>query len=200
MNRGASVNEMSTQIQTPASEQRTTSTWEADPAHSSVEFSVRHMMISTVTGRFKSFRTSIDLDEASVGNSRVLAEIDGASVDTGIADRDNHLRSADFFDVVNHPTIRFRSTGIEPADDESGKIQGELTIRGVTRPVTLEASFLGEVRDPWGNRRRGFTAQATLNRKDFGVNWNQVLDTGGVLVGDKIKVTLNIEAVRKAPA
>lgn len=194
------MNGMSTSIQTTAQAERTTSTWEADPAHSSVEFSVRHLMVSTVTGRFRSFRTSLLLDEGALENSSVSAEIDGATIDTGIPDRDNHLRSPDFFDVANHPVVRFRSTRIERLQGDSGKIHGELTIRGVSRPVTLEATYLGEIRDPWGNRRRGFAAETTLNRKDFGMNWNQVLDTGGVLVGDKVKVTLNIEAVQKPPA
>lgn len=191
---------MSTTTQAQAQEQRTTGTWKADPAHSSIEFSVRHLMVSTVTGRFKSFRTHVDLDESALEKSSVTAEIDGASVDTGIVDRDNHLRSADFFDVANHPTIRFRSTRVEPAGGDSGAVHGELTIRGVTRPVTLNVSYLGEVKDPWGNRRRGFTAETTLNRKDFGVSWNQVLDSGGVVVGDKIKVVLNIAAVKQPAA
>ena len=173
------------------------STWEFDPAHSFVEFSVRHLMISTVTGRFRSFKATIALDETSIENSHIQAEIDAANIDTGVADRDNHLRSADFFDVANHPTIMFRSTEIRHHGEGSGKIRGELTIRGVTRPVTLDVTDLGEIRDPWGNRRRGFTAETTLSRKDFGMMWNQVLDTGGVLVGDKVKVILNIEAVEK---
>jgi len=154
-------------------------------------------MISTVTGRFKSLRGSVTRDEAAIENSRVEAEIDAASIDTGVADRDNHLRSADFFDVANHPKLVFRSTKIEDLGGDSGRMHGELTIRGVTRPVILAVSYLGEIRDPWGNRRRGFSAETTLYRKDFGMTWNQVLDTGGVLVGDKIKVSLNIEAVEK---
>ena len=173
------------------------STWEIDPAHSFVEFSVRHLMISTVTGRFRSFKATIALDETSIENSRIQAEIDAANIDTGVADRDNHLRSADFFDVANHPKIAFRSTENRDLGEGSGKILGELTIRGVTRPVTLDVTYLGEIRDPWGNRRRGFAAETTLYRKDFGMTWNQVLDTGGVLVGDRVKVTLNIEVVEK---
>jgi polyisoprenoid-binding protein YceI len=172
------------------------STWEFDPAHSSAEFAIRHLMVSTVTGRFKALRGSIALDEASIEDSRVEAEIEAASIDTGTADRDNHLRSADFFDVVKHPKLTFRSSRVEGLGD-SLRVQGKLSIIGVSRPVTLEVSYLGEIRDPWGNRRRGFSAETTLYRKDFGMTWNQVLDTGGVLVGDKVKVTLNIEAVEK---
>lgn len=154
-------------------------------------------MVSTVTGRFQSLQGRIELDEADISKSRVDAEIDAASVDTGVADRDNHLRSADFFDVANHPKLLFRSTRIDADGNDAGRMHGELTIRGVTRPVTLEVEYLGEIQDPWGNRRRGFTASTTVYRKDFGINWNQILDTGGVLVGDKVKVTLNIEAVEK---
>lgn len=173
-----------------------TSTWEFDPAHSSAEFAVRHLMVSTVTGRFKSLRGRIELD-GELATSRVEAEIDAASIDTGVADRDNHLRSPDFFDVAKYPTLRFRSTRIEPSGEDAGRMHGELTIIGVTRPVTLQVEYLGEIQDPWGNRRRGYTATATLSRKDFGMTWNQILDTGGVLVGDKVKVTLNLEAVEK---
>lgn len=154
-------------------------------------------MVSTVTGRFKSLRGSLALDETSIEKSQAEAEIDAASIDTGTADRDNHLRSPDFFDVANHPKLLFRSTRIQNLGEDSGRIHGELTIHGVTRPVTLEVSYLGEIRDPWGNRRRGFTAETTLYRKDFDMTWNQVLDAGGVLVGDKVKVSLNIEAVEK---
>ena len=189
---------MSVSIQTPTTDKQTKSnTWELDPAHSSVEFSVRHLMVATVTGRFKAVRGSIALNEAASADSKVEAEIDAASIDTGIADRDTHLRSPDFFDVANHPKIVFRSTGIEERGEDSGRMAGELTVLGVTRPVTLDVSYLGEIRDPWGNRRRGFSAETTLYRKDFGMNWNQVLDAGGVLVGDKVKVSLNIEAVEK---
>ncbi len=192
---------MATLTQTQTTETRKQPTaWAFDPAHSFVEFSVRHLMISTVTGRFRSLKGSVVLDEASLEDSRVEADIEAASIDTGVADRDNHLRSADFFDVANHPRITFRSMAIEDLGGDSGRMHGEVTIRGVTRPVALEVSYLGEIRDPWGNRRRGFTAQATLYRKDFGMTWNQVLDSGGVLVGDKVKVTLNIEAVEpRAP-
>lgn len=172
-------------------------TWELDPAHSSAEFAVRHMMVSTVTGRFKALRGSILLDEVSLEATRVEAEIDAATIDTGVQDRDAHLKSADFFDVTNHPKIAFRSSRVVGDGEDEGRLDGELTIRGTTRPVSLKVSYLGEVRDPWGNRRRGYAAETTLNRKDFGINWNQVLDAGGVLVGDKVKVTLNIEAVQK---
>ncbi len=191
------VTEMLTPARASVNEKRTTSHWELDPAHSSAEFAVRHMMVATVKGSFKALSGRVDLDEDSWEDSRIEAEIDATSVDTGVPDRDAHLRSADFFDVAQHPKIVFRSTAIDPDGADSGKIHGELTIRGVTRAVTLEAAYLGGIKDPWGNRRRGYSAETTLNRKDFGMNWNQVLDAGGVLVGDRVKIVLNIETVEK---
>ncbi len=182
-------------------EPETRSVWEFDPTHSSAEFAVRHMMLSTVRGSFKNLRGTIVLDAGEPDASHVEAEIDATSIDTGVADRDAHLRSPDFFDVAAYPTLTFRSRKIEaePAID-AGTLHGDLTIHGVTRPVTLDVTYLGELKDPWGNLRRGYAAETTLNRKDFGMTWNMVLDTGGVLVGDKVKVTLSIEAVRKASA
>ncbi len=194
------VNPMLTPAQPVTQDARVTSVWQIDPTHSSAEFAVRHMMVATVKGSFKSLSGRVVLDEGVPENSRIEAEIDAASVDTGVADRDNHLRSADFFDVALHPTITFRSSSIELDGADHGKVDGTLAIHGVTRPVTLEVDYLGEIKDPWGNRRRGYTAEASLNRKDFGMTWNKVLDSGGVLVGDKIKVTLNIETVEKASA
>ncbi len=189
---------MSVATQAQVSEQEEqASTWEFDPAHSFAEFAVRHLMVSTVTGRFKALRGSIALDKASIQDSRVEAEIEAASIDTGTADRDNHLRSPDFFDVAKHPKLTFRSSRVEDLGEDSLRVHGDLTVIGVTRPVTLDVSYLGEILDPWGNRRRGFTAETTLHRKDFGMTWNQVLDSGGVLVGDRVRVTLNIEAVEK---
>ena len=183
-----------------AKDERTTSLWQLDATHSTAEFAVRHMMVATVMGTFKSLSGSVELDETRWEGSTIEAEIDATTVDTGVADRDAHLRSADFFDVAQHPKITFRSTAIEPGSEDRGTIRGALTIRGVTRPVALDVTYLGEIRDPWGNRRRGYSAETTLNRKDFGMTWNMVLDAGGVLVGDKVKVTLNIETVEKAGA
>jgi len=183
----------------PMSGPKNTKTWDIDPAHSSAEFAVRHMMISSVTGRFNSLRGSIEYDPAAPTLGRAEAEIDARTIDTGVEDRDTHLRSPDFFDVANHPTISFRGTAVETGDGDEGRLAGELTIRGVTRAVALDVEKEGEGVDPWGNARVAFLAKATLNRKDFGVSWNQVLDNGGVLVGDKVKVTLRIEAIaRKA--
>lgn len=181
-------------------EKRTTSLWRVDPAHSSVEFAVRHMMLYTVKGSFKGISGTLALDESNPEGSRVDAEIDAATIDTGVPDRDNHLRSPDFFDVARFPTLTFRSVRIEADGADSGKLQGDVTIHGVTHSITLGVSYLGEIRDPSGSRRRGYSAEGALSRKDFGMVWNQVLDAGGVLVGDKIKIILNIEAVEQAKA
>ena len=194
------VNQILTPSETPEPEKRNTSVWQFDPAHSSAEFAVRHMMVSTVKGSFQTLSGTLVLDEASPERSKAEAEIDAASIETGVADRDTHLRSADFFDVARFPNLSFRSTAIQVDGTDSGKMHGEVTIHGVTKPVTFEVSYLGEVKDPWGNRRRGYTADTILNRKDFGMTWNMVLDAGGVLVGDKVKVTLNLEAIEKAKA
>lgn len=175
----------------------TQSAWDFDAAHTSVEFAVKHMMISTVTGRMKLVRGEILVDENRPEGATVEIEIDAGSLDTGIADRDSHLRSPDFFDVANHPKIVFKSTRAVRLGEAAGKLEGELTIRGATRPVTLDVEFEGEGKDPWGAHRTGFTATTTVNRKDFGLNWNMVLDNGGVLVGDKAKITIRAEAVRR---
>lgn len=175
----------------------TQSAWDLDLAHTSVEFAVKHLMISTVTGRMKLARGQILVDEGRPESATVDVEIDAGSLDTGVADRDLHLRSPDFFDVANHPKIVFKSTRAQRLGETTGKLEGELTVRGVTRPVTLDVEFEGEGIDPWGGRRAGFTGTATLNRKDFGVSWNMVLDSGGVLVGDKAKITIHAEAVRR---
>lgn len=174
--------------------------WKIDPAHSSVEFSVKHLMFTTVRGRFKNFNGTIQIDEENPDHTRAEVEIDASSLDTGAEDRDRHLRSADFLDVENHPTIRFRSTRVEGAAQEEGKrfrLHGELTIRGESIPVELDAQFEGEGKDPWGNERAGFSAKAELDRRDWGLRWNQALETGGVLVGNTVKVDLDVQAVKE---
>lgn len=172
------------------------STWAIDATHSSVEFAVKHMMVSTVRGRFKAFSGEIQADEANPAASSVTAAIDVASIDTGVDQRDEHLRSDDFFNAAQYPQITFRSTAIEQRGDE-WKLAGELTIRDVTRPVSLDVEFEGRGADPWGGERAGFTATTKINRKDFGVNWNGVIEAGGVVVSDQVKITLNIEAVKQ---
>jgi polyisoprenoid-binding protein YceI len=174
--------------------------WTIDPTHSSAEFAVRHLMITTVKGRFKEVRGTVHLDEADPERSRVEAEVDVASIDTGLEPRDAHLRSADFFDAANHPLLKFRSKHVVRADAQSAVVVGDLTIRGITREVPLTVEHVGTISDPWGGRRAGFAAEATINRKDFGLNWNQVLEAGGVVVGDKIRITLNVEVIQQPAA
>ena len=174
------------------------STWAIDPAHSVVELAVKHMMFSTVKGRFANVAGTIVLDEGNLGASTVHAEIDAASIDTREPQRDAHLRSADFLDVERFPTIVFRSTGVVPRGQSRFVLVGDLTIRGVTQEVSLEAELVGKGADPWGGQRAGFTATTSINRKDFGLTWNQALEAGGVLVSDQVKITLEIQATLQA--
>lgn len=177
-----------------SSTQAGTTTWTIDAAHSQVEFGVRHMMISTVKGYFPGISGTITLDEETPSASSVEVTLDAASIDTRNKDRDAHLRSGDFFDVESHPTLTFRSTSVERSGDDL-TVVGDLTIRGVTRPVTLKAEELGRGIDPWGNPRVGFQARTTISRKDFGLTWNQALEAGGVLVGDEIRISIEVQAV-----
>jgi len=173
-----------------------TTTWTIDPAHSTVEFAVKHLMISTVKGRFVDVTGTIRADERDPKRSSVEATMSVASIDTRVEQRDNHLRSADFFDVEKYPTIVFKSTRIEGDPTDEFRLVGDLTIRGVTREITLDAAFEGRGKDPWGGERAGFSARTKLNRKDFGLTWNQALETGGVVVGDEVKVSVEVELVK----
>jgi polyisoprenoid-binding protein YceI len=159
--------------------QSAVSTWTIDPAHSVVELAVKHMMFSTVKGQFPNVAGTITLDESNLANSSVSAQIDAASITTGEANRDAHLRSGDFLDVENFPSITFESTGVVPRGN-SFVIVGNLTLHGVTQEVTLEAELAGKGTDPWGGQRAGFTASTSISRKDFGLTWNQGLEAGGV--------------------
>jgi polyisoprenoid-binding protein YceI len=171
-------------------------TWNIDPTHTSINFSVRHMVVSKVRGRFAKYSGSLDIDEEDLAQSKLDVTIEAASIDTGIVDRDNHLRSADFFDVEKFPELRFRSTRIEKTGDDRYRIIGSLTIRDVTREVVLDTEYGGRAKDPWGSERMGFLAKAKIDRKDFGLRWNQVLEAGGVLVGDQIEIDIDLEAAR----
>jgi polyisoprenoid-binding protein YceI len=168
-------------------------TWDIDPVHSDVSFSVRHMMVSKVRGRFGSISGEITTAE-DVTKSTVTATIDATSIDTNNEQRDNHIRSADFFDVENHPTWTFTSTAVR-VDDGDFFLDGELTIKGVTRPVTLALEVSGFGPDAYGGTRAGFSATNTISRSDFGVDISMPLDGGGVVVGEKVTITLEIEAV-----
>jgi polyisoprenoid-binding protein YceI len=170
--------------------------WKIDPAHSEINFSVRHMMISTVRGKFNKFTGTIDFNENDPIDSSVEVVIDAASIDTREEDRDNHLRSPDFLNVEKYPHITFKSTRIEQIDDDHAHIFGDLTIRDVTKEVMLNTEYAGMAKSPWGQYSAGFNATTKINRKDFGLNWNQALETGGVLVGDEIKIDIDLEAIR----
>ncbi len=174
----------------------TTNRWTIDAAHSGINFSIRHMVFSKVRGRFAAYTGTIELDDDDLTRSSVAVAIDAASIDTGTPQRDVHLRSADFFDVESFPELRFRSTRIEKVDDDRYRILGDLTIRDVTREVSLDVEAGGTGVDPWGNARLGFAAKTSLNRKDFGLGWNQVLEAGGVLVGDRVDIELDVQAVK----
>jgi polyisoprenoid-binding protein YceI len=176
----------------------TTNNWNIDTVHSGINFSVRHMVVSKVRGRFGKFSGELAIDDGDLTRSSVNVAIDAASIDTGNAQRDTHLRSADFFDVEAFPELRFRSTRIEQRGDARYAVVGQLTIRDVTREVALDVEFGGRARDPWGNERLGFVATASVDRKEFGLQWNQALETGGVLVGDRIDIELELQGVRAA--
>jgi polyisoprenoid-binding protein YceI len=168
-------------------------TFTIDKAHSEAHFQVRHL-VTRVRGRFSDFEGTVEFDEARPEQSRVDFTIRTASIDTNEPDRDKHLRSEDFFFVDKYPTITFTSTRIAKATENEFKVTGDLTIRGVTKPITLDVTYLGSAKDPWGNLKAGFEAETTLNRKEFGLMWNAALETGGFLVGDEVKVTLSIQA------
>jgi len=171
-------------------------TWNIDPTHSEVGFSVRHLMVSKVRGSFTGVSGAITVGDDRLSSS-VAASIDMNSIDTRDANRDAHLRSADFFHVEEHPTMTYRSTSVRP-DGDSFVVDGELTLRGVTRPVQLNLEFNGTSADPWGGTRAGFSATTEINRRDFGVDITMPLDGGGVVVGDKVKIELEIEAILAA--
>ncbi len=175
-----------------------TNAWNFDPAHSAVTFSVRHLVLSKVRGRFAAWRGTVQLDEEDLTHSRVEVSIDAASIETGSADRDAHLRSQDFFDVERFPSLGFRSDRIEALGGDRYRVHGELTIRDVTRDVVLESELSGKAIDPWGNQRVAFTAKTAIDRGDFGLKWNQALETGGVLVGERVDIEIDVQAVKGA--
>jgi polyisoprenoid-binding protein YceI len=174
-----------------------TGTWDIDAAHSTVGFAAKHAMVATTRGTFGAYTGGATIDAANPESSTAWVEIDVASVNTGNADRDTHLKSADFFDAENHPKITFKSTSAK-LDGENLITTGDLTIAGNTAPVDITWEFNGVAKDPWGNTKSGFDGTATLSRKDFGLTWNAALETGGFLVSDKIKLVLEIEAGKKA--
>src|SRR5258708_25028018 len=174
--------------------------WAFDVYHSSVTFTIRHMM-SKVRGQMKVKEGWLEVDTDNLSTAKVEVVLDAASIDTGVEMRDNHLRSADgHFDVANYPTITFKSKRVEGKEPSNFKVIGDLTIHGITKEVALDASFNGEGKDPWGNRRVSFDAETKLNRKDFDLTWNQGLEAGGVILGDEVKIEIRVEAVPAATA
>ena len=171
-------------------------TYNIDPAHSRVEFAVRHLGIATVRGHFGSFTGTFEID-GDLDSAKAYGSVEAASVDTQEEQRDDHLRSADFFDAERYPRIEFASTEIRPLDEDRFEIVGDLTLHGVTREISLSAEVLGTESDPWGNERVGFEARGELNRKDFGMTFNQVLGSGNLLVSDKVKIVIEASAVRQ---
>jgi len=175
-----------------------TGTWVIDPAHTRLGFSVRHAMVTTVRGQFDQFEGSLVLDGEDPAKSAATVTIQTASIATGSDDRDNHLRSPDFFDADTYPTLTFVASDVVAHNDEDFEMTGTLTIHGVSRPVTIKAEYQGLVNDPFGNERIGFAGETQINRKDFGLNWNAALEAGGVLVGEKVKIHLDVAAVKQA--
>ena len=175
-----------------------TGQWEIDPTHTRIGFSVKHAMVSTVRGEFGEYSGEISLDADKPENSSAVVVIKTASINTHNEQRDGHLRSNDFLAIEEHPEITFRSTGVQVKGDDEFVLVGDLTIRGVTREVELEVELGGVSKDPWGTQKAGFEARTTINRKDFGVEWNAPLEAGGILVGEKIKLELDVELNKKA--
>ena len=181
----------------------TTNSWNIDTVHSGINFSVRHMVVSKVRGRFAKFSGTLALDDGDLGRSSVEVAIDAASIDTGTPQRDAHLKSPDFLDAERFPELRFKSTRVEKvgqAGDDRYRVVGNLTIRDVTREVALDVEYGGRAKDPWGNERAGFIAKTSIDRREFGLQWNQVLEAGGVLVGDRIDIDLEVQGVRASAA
>jgi polyisoprenoid-binding protein YceI len=172
-------------------------TFAVDPAHSEVSFQIRHM-VSQVRGRFNDFSGTVQLDPKNLPASSVDFHIKATSIDTNVADRDKHLRSADFFDVEKYPEITFKSESIKAAGKDKYDVTGTLTLHGVSKKVTVPVTLGGQVKDPWGNTRAGFEIETTLDRKDYGIVWNKALDSGGVMLGDDVKVAINLETVKKS--
>ena len=166
--------------------------------HSSIGFKIKHLAISNVPGKFTKYSGTFEYDPNNVAASKADATIEIASIDTEEIKRDDHLRSADFFDIKNFPQMTFKSKEVHPSGKDSFKVNGDLTIRGITKPVTLDVTYNGEVTDPWGNVKAGFSATTNINRKDFGLTWNKVLETGGLVVGEEVKIAIEVEGKKIA--
>lgn len=177
--------------------------WQIDLSHSHINFSVRHMMISKARGSFEKFGGTIYFNDANPTQTTVDIEIDVTSINTKDEKRDGHLKSPDFFDAANYPTATFKSSSVEQTSEDTAKLHGDLTIRGITKPVVLDVEYAGQAQSPWGTTSAGFSAKTSINRKDWDLNWNQALETGGVLVGDKVELEIELEIIKSpenAPA
>jgi polyisoprenoid-binding protein YceI len=172
--------------------------WEIDSSHSSIHFAVRHLMIAKVRGQFSKWSGTLQVPEGDFRKAGLTVTIDAASIDTGVADRDAHLRSADFFDVEKYPEATFKAAGTKHEASNRFELHGLLTIKGITQPLTLTVEEAGRATDPWGNTRAVFSAKGSISRKDFGLTWNQALETGGVMVGDYVEIEIDIEAVKQS--
>jgi polyisoprenoid-binding protein YceI len=174
------------------------STWNINPDHSSIQFQVRYMGVVNVKGSFDKFQGTVNLEEKNLAKSSVHVSIESASINTGVEKRDEHLRTDDFFDCPKHPTITFKSIKVIPTGKGKLKVVGDLTMMGVTKEVVLEVDGpTPEIKDPWGNFRRGATAKTSINRKDFGMTWNKVLDTGGIMIADRVPIIMEIELIKQ---
>lgn len=176
----------------------TNTKWIVDPTHSAIEFSVKHMMIAKVKGSFNKFEASILANPSDLTTAEIDFTVDVASIDTRNADRDNHLRTADFFDVEKNPTLTFKSTKIVKTDEDEYDVTGNVTLNGVTQEETFSITFEGQGKDPWGNEKAGFSGKGKVKRSDYGLTYNAALETGGVLIGDQITLTIEIEAAKEA--
>ena len=172
------------------------STWSIDPTHSEIGFKVKHMMFTNVSGKFNSFEATIQNEDDKFETSNISFSADVNSISTNNTDRDNHLRSADFFDVEKFAKLSFVSTGIVKVDENNFKVSGDFTIKDVTKNITLDAEYSGLMKDPWGNTKAGFALEGKINRKDFGLTWNAALETGGVLVGEDVKLLIEVQLVK----
>ncbi len=177
-----------------------TDRWEIDSSHSSVHFSVRHLVIAKVRGSFARWTGTVLVPDGDFSKATVDVTIDASSIDTGVEQRDAHLKSPDFFDVEQYPELRFVAKRVQPRSGADVDVVGDLTIKGITREVVLRVEQLGQAKDPWGNLRAAFSAKTSIDRKDFGLTWNQVLETGGVMVGDRIEIEADIQAVKQVEA
>ena len=177
-----------------------TERWEIDSSHSGIHFSVRHLVIAKVRGQFGRWSGTVLVPDGDLNRASVDVTIDASSIDTGVADRDAHLKSADFFDVATYPEITFRTDRVEPERNGRLRLVGQLTLKGVTRQATFDVESHGKTADPWGNLRAAYTAKTSVDRRDFGLTWNQVLETGGVMVGERVDIEVDLEAVQQTAA